>query len=94
MIKKLEKIRDKKGILAAALTDLSKAFDCIPRNLFIAKLSAYDFDRKSLIFISAYLKGRKEKTRIVSALSDYLNILFGIPQGPILGPFLFINFFV
>ena len=74
------------------MTDLSKAFDCIPHNLLIAKLSAYGFDRKPLTFISAHLKSRKQKTRIESAFSDYLNILFGVPQGSILGPILFITF--
>ena len=59
-IEKLKKIRDKKGIFAAVLTDLSKTFDCIPDNLHIAKLTAYSFDRKSLIFNSAYLKSRKQ----------------------------------
>ena len=90
LIEKLIKIRDKKGIFAAVLTDLSKGFDCIPDNLLIAKLSAYDFDRKSLMFILAYLKSRKQRTRIGLAFSDYLNILFGVLQGSILGPILFI----
>ena len=66
------KIRDKKGIFAAVLTDLSTAFDCISHNLLIATLSAYGFDRKSLIFISADLKSGKQKTRIGSAFSDYI----------------------
>ena len=44
------------------------------------------------MFISAYLKTRKQRTRIGSAFSDYLNILFGVPQGSILGPILLINF--
>ena len=66
------KIRDKKVIFAAVLKDLSKAFDCIPHNLLIAKLSAYGFDRKSMILISAYLKSRKQKTRIGAAFSDYI----------------------
>ena len=45
-----------------------------------------------MIFISTYLKSRKQKTRVGSAFSDYLNILFGVPQGTILGTILFIIF--
>ena len=82
MIEKLKKNRDKKGIFAAVQTDFSKAFDCIPHDLLIAKLSAYGFNRKSLIFISADLESRKQKTRIELAFSDYLNILLGVPKGP------------
>ena len=41
MIEKLRKIGDKKVIFAAVLTDLSKAFGCIPHNLLIAKITAY-----------------------------------------------------
>ena len=82
MIEKLKKNRDEKGIFAAVQTDFSKAFDCIPHDLLIAKLSAYGFNRKSLIFISADLESRKQKTRIELAFSDYLNILLGVPKGP------------
>ena len=74
MIEKLGKIRDKKSIFAAVLTDLAKAFDYISHNLLIAKLSAYGFDRKSLMLTSAYLKSRKQSTRIGSPFCDYLNL--------------------
>ena len=97
MIEKLRKIRDETGVFAAVLTDLSKAFDCIPHQLLIAKLSAYGFDTKSIAFISAYLKNRKQKTKIGSTLNilntlKCLNILLGVPQGSILGPLLFLIF--
>ena len=58
--------------------------------LLIAKLNAYGFDIKSLNFILAYFTNRKQKTKIGSSFSDFLNILFGVPQGSILGPLLFI----
>ena len=78
MIEKLRKIRDEKGAFAAALTDLSKPFECIPHQLLIAKLSAYGFDMKSLAFISAYLKNRKQKTNIGSIFSECMNIFWGL----------------
>ena len=41
MIEKLKESIDNKGVYAALLTDLSKAFDCLPHDLLIAKLYAY-----------------------------------------------------
>ena len=75
----MKKIRDKKGVFAAVLTDLSKAFDCIK----FSKLNAFGFDKKSLSFISAYLYNRKQKTKVGSEFTDFINILFGVPQGSI-----------
>ena len=92
MVEKMKKIRDNKGVFAAVLIDLSKAFDCIPHGLLIAKLNAFGFDKKSLPFISAYLYNREQKTKVGSEFSDFLNILFGVPQGWMLGPILFIIF--
>ena len=36
MVKKMKTIRDNEGVFAAVLTDLSKAFDCMPHGLLIA----------------------------------------------------------
>ena len=85
MIEKFRKIRDNKGVF----TDLSKAFDCISHELLIVKLNAYRFDIKSLNFILAYFPNRKQKTKIGSSFSGYLNILFGVPQDSIFDPLLF-----
>ena len=69
--------------------DLSKAFDCIPRDLLIAKLHAYGFSEKTVTFIYSYLKRRKQKIKIENFYSDFLSLLSGVPQGSILGPILF-----
>ena len=57
------------GIL---LTDLSKAFDCLPHDLFVAKLFAYGFDDKALRFIYDYLRHRKQRTHIVHGKKFYM----------------------
>ena len=46
---------DNKKICPATLTDLSKAFDCTPYDLLIAKLNAYGFDQEALKLIHSYL---------------------------------------
>ena len=89
MIEKWRKFLDIGGHAGALLTDLSKAFDCIDHELLIAKLHAYGFDTDALKFIYSYLKGRKQRTKINSSYSSFPEILFGVPQGSILGPLLF-----
>ena len=69
--------------------DLSKAFDCIPHNLLIAKLHAYGFSEKTVTFIYSYLERRKQNVKIENFYSNFLILLSGVPQGSILGLILF-----
>ena len=39
---------DENKIVGAVLTNLSKAFDCLPHELLIAKLDAYGFDENTI----------------------------------------------
>ena len=80
---------DEKGYAGAILTDLSKAFDCLNHDLLIAKLNAYGFSQDALKFIRSYLKDRKQRTKVGTAFSKWLEIKYGVPQGSILGPLLF-----
>ena len=92
LIRLLEEWReklDKNFIVGAVLMDLSKAFDCIPHDLIIAKLAAYGFKRETLRLIYSYLKGRKQCVKINNTYSDYDEIISGVPQGSILGPVFF-----
>ena len=80
---------DIKRTFGALLTDLSKAFDCLPHDLLLAKLNAYGFSLPALRLVQSYLSNRKQRTKINSEFSPWEEILFGVPQGSILGPLLF-----
>ena len=54
MVQEWKENLDNNFIEGAVLTDLSKAFDCIPHDLLIAKLSAYGLHTDSLCYIYSY----------------------------------------
>ena len=68
---------------------LSKAFDCLSHDLLIAKLNANGFSMAALRLVQNYLSNRKQRTKINTEYSSWEEILFGVPQGSILGPLLF-----
>ena len=59
MIEEWKGIVDYRGVFGALLTDLSKAFNCIPHNL-ITKLEAYGFQTDALNLAYGYLSNRKQ----------------------------------
>ena len=93
IMKACQESLDNSEFVGMVLMDLSKAYDCIPHDLLIAKLKAYGIQEKVIRQLTSYLSDRKQKVKVNSFYSILLEIYIGIPQGSILGPLLF-NIFI
>ena len=80
-------------MVGGVLMDLSKAFDCVPHDLLIAKLEAYGINENLLAYLHSYLSNRKQCVRINNVTIDFETIISVVPQGSIVGPTLFKCFF-
>lgn len=74
MLQKWQKCLSKSGKVGAVLMDLSKAFDCLPFGLLIAKLEAYGVGYNTLKLVLSYLSNRKHRVRLGSSVSEWLEI--------------------
>ena len=64
LLKNWQKTLDKSGVIGTILMDLSKAYDCLPHDLVIAKLAAYGCKDSTTSLISDYLSKRYKRVKI------------------------------
>ena len=89
MLEKCKNAVDKGKCYGKLLMDLSQALDCLSHELLIAKLHSYGFNLPALKLTQSYLSNGKQKSKINATYSSWEEILYGVPQGSILGPLLF-----
>ena len=80
----------KKQITLLLLIDFSKAFDMVEHSILLEKLHHYGIRGNAHKWFQSYLNDRKQFVSVNGCESDPLNLAYGVPQGSILGPLLFI----
>ena len=70
--------------------DLKKAFDTVDHEILLHKLDHYGFHGIINIWFSSYLQGKTQTTQIRPHISERLDSTWGVPQGSVLSPQLFL----
>ena len=69
--------------------DFSKAFDSVFHRVLCDKLKSYDINPYIINWVISFLCDRQQRVVVYGAVTKFLNINRGVPQGTVLGPILF-----
>ena len=76
----------------AVYIDFKKAFDTVNHKILLDKLKTFNFDNNTSKLLKSYLTNRLQSTFISGCTSEEGLITYGVPQGSVLGPKLFLMF--
>ena len=86
----IRQVLDNHSFDCGIFIDLQKALDTVDHNIFSKKLEHYGIRGLANNWFQSYLLNRKQYVPINGSDSNLVNMKFGVPQGSVLGPLLFL----
>ena len=83
---------ERKNFAVGVYLDLAKAYDTVHHRKLLDTLEGVGMKGNLLRWFAAYLEGRTHRVKVNGVLSEELSIKYGVPQGSVLGPILFIMY--
>jgi hypothetical protein len=80
---------DEGAMTDAVLIDFSKAFDLVPHDRLLTKITAAGVDSRVVVWVREFLSRRSQRIRVGGQLSEEVTVTSGVPQRSVLGPLLF-----
>ena len=90
LTKNIRQALDEGKIGCGIFVDLQKAFDTVEHEVLLSKLDHYGIRGLTNNWFKSYLTGCKQYVSINGYNSSLSSIAYGVPQGPVLGPLLFL----
>ena len=84
---------DKRKAFILVLLDMSAAFDTIDHGIMLSRLNdRFGISGTALKWFESYMENHSQNIQMHDTISEEQAVAFGVPQGSVLGPLLFISY--